>query len=133
MGTRHQTIQAPGHRRRRRLRRRRPGRKIGPLRSAEPVPASDPGCDPLRPAADGKLTETAALIRDLAGQRDEFRAEMDERPRLIAPGEDHGKASRAMKKPGQEPILQPPKPEITPSARILQLATEHDIEPEAGG
>jgi hypothetical protein len=38
-----------------------------------------------------------------------------------------------MKKPGQEPILQPPKPEITPSARILQLATEHDIEPEAGG
>jgi hypothetical protein len=115
------------------LRCRHPGRKIEPLRSAEPVPASDPGCDPLRPAADGKLTETAALIRDLAGQRDEFRAEMDERPRLIAPGEDHGKASRAMKKPGQEPILQPPKPEITPSARILQLATEHDIEPEAGG
>jgi hypothetical protein len=28
---------------------------------------------------------------------------------------------------------QPPKPEITPSAKILQLAAEHDIELEAGG
>ena len=32
---------------------------------------------------------------------------------------------------GQDAILQPPKPQITPSARILQLAAEHDIEPEA--
>jgi hypothetical protein len=86
----------------------------------------------LHPAADGKLTETAALIRDLAMQREQFRAEMDERPRLIVPGEDLGKACRATKRPGQDPILQPPKPEITPSARILQLAAEHDIEPEAG-
>jgi len=29
--------------------------------------------------------------------------------------------------------LQPPKPQITPSAEILQLAAEHDIEPEAEG
>ncbi len=115
------------------LRRRHPGRKIEPLRSAEPAPASDTGCDPLHPAADGKLTEIAALIRDPAVQREEFRAEMDERPRLIVPGEDHGKAFRAMTTPGQDAILQPPKPEITPSARILQLAAEHDIEPEAGG
>ena len=58
---------------------------------------------------------------------------MDERPRLIVPGEDHGKAFRAMKTPGQDTILQPPEPEISPSARILQLAAEYDIEPEAGG
>jgi hypothetical protein len=114
------------------LRRRHPRQKIEPLRSAEPAPASDTGCDPLHPAADGKLTETAALIRDLAMQREQFRAEMDERPRLIVPGEDLGKACRATKRPGQDPILQPPKPEITPSARSLQLAAEHDIEPEAG-
>jgi hypothetical protein len=57
---------------------------------------------------------------------------MDERLRLIVPGEHHGKAFRVMKSPGQGAILQPPKPEITPSARILQLAAEHDIEPEAG-
>jgi len=29
--------------------------------------------------------------------------------------------------------LQPPKPQITPSAEILQRAAEHDIEHEAGG
>jgi hypothetical protein len=34
---------------------------------------------------------------------------------------------------GQGAILQPPKPEITPTTRIRQLAAEHDIEPEAGG
>ena len=87
---------------------------------------------PLQPAPDGKLTEIAALIRDLAVQREQFRAEMDERPGLIVPG-DHGKAFRAMKAPGQDAILQPPKPEITPSTRVLQLAAERDIEPEAGG
>jgi hypothetical protein len=26
--------------------------------------------------------------------------------------------------------LQPPRPEIIPSARLLQLAPEHDIEPD---
>jgi hypothetical protein len=29
--------------------------------------------------------------------------------------------------------LRPPKPEITPAAKILQLAADRDIEPEAGG
>ena len=66
-------------------------------------------------------------------QREEFRAEMDERLRLIMPGEDHGKAFRAVKTPGQGAILQPPTPEITLSTRIFQAAAEHDIELEAGG
>jgi hypothetical protein len=35
--------------------------------------------------------------------------------------------------PHHDAILQPPSPEITPSATILQLAAEHDIEPEAAG
>jgi hypothetical protein len=115
------------------LRRRHPGRKTAPLRSAEPAPASDTRGDPLHPAADGNLTEITALIRDPAVQRELFRTEMGQRPRLIAPGQGHGKASHAVKTTGQNAILQPPKPEITPSARILQLAAEHDIEPEAGG
>jgi hypothetical protein len=115
------------------LRRRHPGRKIESLRSVEPAHASDTGCDPVHPAADRKLSETAALIRDPSMQREQFRTEMDERPRLIVPGEDHGNAIGARKTPGQDAILQPPKPEITPSARLLQLVAEHDIEPEAGG
>jgi hypothetical protein len=35
--------------------------------------------------------------------------------------------------PHHDAILQPPKPEIAPSATILRLAAEHDIEPEAAG
>jgi hypothetical protein len=35
--------------------------------------------------------------------------------------------------PPRDAILQPPKPEITPSAAILHLTAEHDIEPEAAG
>jgi hypothetical protein len=35
--------------------------------------------------------------------------------------------------PCGDAILQPPKPEITPSATVLRLAAEHDIELEADG
>ena len=33
--------------------------------------------------------------------------------------------------PHRDAIVQPPKPDITPSARILRLAAEHDAEAEA--
>jgi hypothetical protein len=39
----------------------------------------------------------------------------------------------ARRTPGPAAILQPPKPSIAPSTRILQRAAEHDVEPEAGG
>jgi len=39
----------------------------------------------------------------------------------------------AFRPPWRDAILQPPKPQITPSAQIRQIAVEHDIEPEAGG
>ncbi len=35
--------------------------------------------------------------------------------------------------PRPDGILRPPKPEITPSTKVIQLAAEHEIEPEAGG
>jgi hypothetical protein len=66
-------------------------------------------------------------------QRQAFRDEMDERQRLTVPGEDPvwgdlGEAFIAWQASGRDAILQPPKPEITPSARILQLAAERDRE-----
>ena len=73
------------------LRRRQPGQKIEPLRSAEPAYASDH----LLPAADGNLIETVAWIRDLARQREAFRPELDERPRLVMRSENYGKVSSA--------------------------------------
>jgi hypothetical protein len=44
---------------------------------------------------------------------------------------DSGEVFPACRAPNRNAILQPPKPHITPSPRILQLAHEHDTEPEA--
>jgi hypothetical protein len=118
------------------LRRRHPHQKIDSLRSAEPAPARDTEREQLHPAPDRNLTKTATWIRDQAAQHQAFRAEMDERPHPIVPGEDPvpgnlGSAFPGWQASGQDAIFQPPKPELIPPARILQLAAEHDIEPEA--
>jgi len=115
------------------LRRRYPDRKIEPLRSAEQGSVSDSERERLPPAP-GELTEAAAWIRDLAAQHQAFRARMDERQRQIAHSEDWpglGETLRSLWAPRQDAILQPPKPQITPSATILQLAPDRDAEHEA--
>jgi hypothetical protein len=120
------------------LSRRHPDQKIEPLRSAEPAPVTDTEHEHLHPVPDSNLTETAARIRDLAAQHQAFRQKMDERLRLMKPGKDPDWIGLSERLPSwwapyPDAILQPPKPEITPSARILELAAEHDTEPEAGG
>ena len=117
------------------LRRRHRWQRIEPLRSREPAPAGATEHEQLDPAPNGKRTETAAWIRDLAIQREAFRAEIDQRPGLMAPGQDSvrgdlGETLPAWRASGRDAILQPPKPEIIPSARILQLAAEHAAEPD---
>ena len=87
-------------------------------------------------APDRKIGEMADWIRDLAAQRQAFREKIEERQGLMVPSEDPdwgdlGEASPAWQAPGRDAILQPPKPQITPSARILQLAQQRDTEPEA--
>ena len=129
--TRHLAIAADAE-----LRRRHPQQKINPLRSAEPALAGDTAIEQPDAAQDGKLTESASLIRDLAIQRQTFCTKIDERLRLMRPGEDlawgnPGNALPGWQASGHDAILQPPKPEIIPSARILELAAVHDIEPEA--
>lgn len=69
-------------------------------------------------------------------QHQVFRADMKEHPHPMVPGEDPvpgnlGNAFPGWQASGQDAILKPPKPEIIPSARILQLAAEHEIELEA--
>ncbi len=54
------------------LRRRHPGDTIEPLLSAEPAPASDA-------ERDGKLSETATQIRDLAAQHQAFHEKIGQR------------------------------------------------------
>ena len=111
--------------------RRHPGQTIEPLLSAEPAPASGTGCD-------GKPSEAATQISGLADQHQAFRERTGQRQRRMTPREDPAWAALGDTLPSgwvphPDATLRPPKPEITPSANILQLAAEHDTEPEAGG
>jgi hypothetical protein len=113
------------------LRRRHPSQKMEPLYSAEPALAGDT-------ERDLKLSDTATRIRDFAAQHQAFREKTGQRQRRMTPREDPGWAALGDTLPSRwaprtDAILRPRKPEITPSAQILQLAAEHDIEPEPGG
>ena len=118
------------------LRCRHPQRKIELLRSAEPVPVSHTDREQLHLVPDQKIGEIAAGARDLATQRQAFRMKIGERQGQKVTSEDLGwgdldDAFPVWRAPGRDAILQPPKPQITPSARILLPAQEHDTEPEA--
>jgi AAA domain len=118
------------------LRRRNPRQHIEPLRSTEPAPVSDTEREQLKLAPDQQIGEMAAWIRDLAIQRQAFREKLEEHQGLKLPSEDPdwgdlGEAFPAWQSPGRDAILQPPKPQIIPSAKILQLAAGRDAAPEA--
>jgi hypothetical protein len=118
------------------LRRRHPDQAIEPLRSAEPPSVNDGEREQLHPSSDGKIAEMAAWIRDLAAQHQAFREKVEELQGLMVPSEDPdwgdlGEAFPTWRAPGRDAILQPPKPQITPAAKILQLAAERDASPEA--
>jgi hypothetical protein len=118
------------------LRRRHPDQRIEPLRSAEPAPISDAERDRLRLVPGERIPEMAAWIHDLAKERQAFREKLGEREGLKVCSEDSDWHYLVEAFPDwdvirRDAILQFPKPEITPSARLLHLADEHDTEPEA--
>ena len=118
------------------LQRRHPETSIEPLQSVEPLPVNDTDREQLTLAPDQQIGEMAAWIRDLAAQRQAFREKIEERQGLMVPSEDPdwgdlGEAFPAWQALSRDAILQPPKPQIPPSAKILQLAAEPDSELEA--
>jgi hypothetical protein len=118
------------------LRRRHPGQQIEPLRSAEPAPVSDTEREQLNLVPNQQIGDIAAWIRDLAAERQAFREKISERQGPNVPSEDSGRRHLREAFPSWEvsmrgAILQPPKPQIIPSAKILQLTAEHNAEPEA--
>jgi len=126
--TRHPAVAADAE-----LRRRHPDRPIERLRSAESDPISDARREELTLTPDKNIGEMVGWVRDLAAQRQAFRDKLEERQALKVPSEDPdfedlGPAFPAWNAPGKDAILQPPKPEIPPSAKIIELARE----PEAG-
>jgi hypothetical protein len=118
------------------LRRRHPDQPFEPLRSAEPAAVSDTARAELILTPDKKIAEMAAWVRDLAANRQSFREKLEELQGLKVPSDDPdwddlGQAFPSWNPPGRDAILQPPKPQITPAAKILQLAAERDTSPEA--
>ena len=111
------------------LRRRHPEQKIEPLRSAKPVLLSDTEREQAHPAPGQEMSRL---------QQEPLRVTLQNRQALKAPTEDPGWSGldtifSARRTLGQAAILQPPKPSIVPSTRILQRTAEHDAELEAGG
>jgi hypothetical protein len=118
------------------LRRRNPDQRIEPLHSTEPGPATQAERDELILALGAEIGEMAHWIQDLAAQRKAFREKLEERQGLMIrsenPDQEHlGGALPHRALPDREAILQPPKPQIWPAAKILQTACQRDASQEA--
>ena len=80
--------------------------------------------------------EMGQWIKDLAAEHQVFTDKLAERERMTIPSgdPDHanlGQAFPATPGRGKDAILQPPKPQIRPSARVLERATDRDRDAEA--
>jgi hypothetical protein len=78
------------------------------------------------------------VIDDLAARHREFTGKLAERQSVMIPSEDpeleaFAPAFPAWTAPAKETILQPPKPQMEPSGRILRLVAERDAGMEAAG
>jgi hypothetical protein len=118
------------------LRRRHPGQRYPPLRSAEPQPATQAQRAELTLTPGQPVPEMGQWIKDLAATHRTFAGKLAERQSLTVPSEDPdygdlGQAFPPWPGPRRDAILQPPKPEIRPSPQVLQRAAERDADPEA--
>jgi hypothetical protein len=117
------------------LRRRHPGQRHPPLRSAELLPATRDRDKPA-PSAQDDIDRTAGLLAELAARHREFARRYSERTCLMTHFADPQYEGLTPPFPAwggdaTDAILQPPKPRIEPSARILERVTGHDLDLEA--
>jgi hypothetical protein len=117
------------------LRRRHPGQQHPPLRSAEPEPAREQRAE-LTLTAGKEIPQLGQWIADLAAQHHAFAGKLAERQGLRVPAEDPdyedlGPAFPAWAGPDKDAILQPPKPQLQPSPRILERAADRNPDWEA--
>ena len=118
------------------LRRRHPDQRFEPLRSAEPEPATEAQREELNLTAGEQIKEMSQWIKDLAAERTTFADRLAERQSLTMPSEDPdygdlGQAFPAWPGPGKDAILQPPKPPIRPSTKVLERANAQAADREA--
>jgi hypothetical protein len=117
------------------LRRRHPDQRFAPLRSAKPQPATQDQRDELTMSVGEEHKEMGQWIKDLAAEHYTFADRLAERHSMTIPSEDPDYADLGQAFPpwtgrGKDAILQPPKPEIRPSARVLERAADRgwDVE-----
>jgi hypothetical protein len=118
------------------LRRRHPGQHHPPLRSAEPQPAADAQRDQLTPAVVQPPGEMPSWIKEVAAAHRTFAERLAGRQSLGIPSHDPdygdlGPAFPSWPGQGKDAILQPPKPEIPPSAEVFQRVAGRDADWEA--
>jgi conjugative relaxase-like TrwC/TraI family protein len=118
------------------LRRRHHDQHHPPLRSAEPQSDTHDQRDEPELNAHDDIERTKDLIAELTAQRREFARQFSERTHQMQPSADpdrgnQGQAFPAWTATATDAILQPPKPQIEPSARILERVTGHDLDLEA--
>jgi conjugative relaxase-like TrwC/TraI family protein len=113
------------------LRRRHPEQEIEPLRSAEPESVSDAEHDELVLDAGEPVPDTPQWVTELK-DRQPVREKLDERKAVRVPAEDHEMEDEGEAWPlwraQKEAILQPPKPEIPASPRVLEHAADREAE-----
>jgi AAA domain len=118
------------------LRRRHPGQRFESLRSAEPEPVTETQREDLTLTPDKQIKEMGQWIKDLAAERSTFANRLAERQSTTIPSEDPdygdlGQAFPAWPTPGKDAILQPPKPQILPSAQVLERVSARVADREA--
>jgi hypothetical protein len=118
------------------LRRRHPNQRFAPLRSAEPQPTPQDQRDELTMSVGKEPKEMGQWIKDLATEHHTFADRLAERQSMRIFSEDPDYADLGQAFPqwigrGKDAILQPPKPQIRPSARVLDRATDRGRDVEA--
>jgi hypothetical protein len=116
--------------------RRHPEQRFAPLRSAEPQSATQAERDELTMTAREEPKEMGQWIKDLAADHQTFADRLAERQSMTLPSEDPdyadlGQAFPPWTERGKDAVLQPPMPEIRPSAQMLERATDRDRDVEA--
>jgi hypothetical protein len=118
------------------LRRRHPDQRFTPLRSAEPPAVTDAQRAAVTLTTGKDIPEAGQWIKDLAAERRTFAGRLADRQSLTVPAEDPDYGDLGLAFPpwtghSRDAILQPPKPEIRPSARVLERAADRDADIEA--
>jgi len=116
------------------LRRRHPDQVLERLRSAEPV--TDAQSSELNLVPSEQAGDLSQWFRDLAAQHQAFADQLAQRQSLTLPAEDPdyadlGPALPAWTPVSRDAILQPPRPQILPSARVFQRTRERRADREA--